>query len=143
MSKEERNDPLFECLLLKNAPGASVRKPRDNVLEFWVREDHVKLHRKGGFLVSGAGLGNLGSDVREVVVRAFTIVVFLEKALECGLRFFRGHFRDSTVLAVAIALWRRLAVGGRWRSCFIGRGSCSCEGVHCEKGVDVEERRSK
>jgi hypothetical protein len=139
MSKEERNDPLFEILLLQNAPGASVRKPSDDVLEFWVREDHVELHRKGGFLVSSAGLLSLGSDVREVTVGAFTIVIFLDQALECrsgrsGLGFFCRHFRDSTVLAVAVAPCRRL-VRGRWRSCFIRRGSCSCESVHFEKGI--------
>jgi hypothetical protein len=137
--KEERNDPLFEGFLLVDAPGASVRKPRDNVLICGIRQNHVKLHGKGGFLVSSAGIGGLGGDLGKVAVRALSIIAFVENDLG-GLFFFHWHHGDvlhitstRTGLVVALALGRRL-IGRRLWGDIIRRGRCRCEGVHCEKG---------
>jgi hypothetical protein len=50
MPEIERNDLLFEGLLLRDAPGSAMRKPSNYVFKVWVGEDHMKLHRKGLFL---------------------------------------------------------------------------------------------
>jgi len=39
----ERNDLIFKGLLLQDAPGTTVRKPRDNGFELVVAENHVQL----------------------------------------------------------------------------------------------------
>jgi hypothetical protein len=36
MPKVKRNDPLFECLVLKNPPASAVGEPRNDVLELGV-----------------------------------------------------------------------------------------------------------
>ena len=145
MPKEERNDPLFKGFLLKDAPGASVRKPRDNVLVCGIRQNHVKLHRKGGFLVSSAWIDELGRNLGKIAVRALSIIAFVDNEL-AGLGFFPVHqgdfLRITTGLVVVLALGRRL-FGGSWRSNIVRRGCCCCESIHCEEGRRIGRRRTE
>lgn len=50
MAEEERDDLFFKVCLVEDAPGATVREPRDNVRKFGCAQHHVKLHWKGWYL---------------------------------------------------------------------------------------------
>ena len=49
-AKVERNDLIFKGLLLQDAPGTTVRKPRDDGFELVVAENHVQLDGEGWLL---------------------------------------------------------------------------------------------
>jgi hypothetical protein len=54
VTEEERDDAFFKGLLLKDSPGATMWQPGNDILIFSIGKNHVKLSRKGGFLVSSS-----------------------------------------------------------------------------------------
>jgi len=50
VAKVDRYHLVLELLLVVDTPRPSVRKPRDDIAELGIAEDHVELHGEGRFL---------------------------------------------------------------------------------------------